>query len=69
MGEPIQEVNTCAIEKLANKKTGPYMFVIGMKLATITALCEDCPMVDICGPEFWRQKNAVRIRSGHSEID
>jgi len=61
--------DACGLERLADEKGGPFLYVIGAKIATLESICNVCPMVDICAPEFWRMKNMVRVRVGKEVKD
>lgn len=59
----------CNIEQIARRKCGDYLTVIGFKLSTLAQLCEGCPAKEGCEPEFWLNKNQVRVHVGKNIID
>ena len=69
MNDTPEPDNICNLEQIAKEVRLPYIYLTGFKISTLTRLCEDCPVVEACSPEFWLRKNDVRVHTGNSLID
>lgn len=54
----------CNVEQVARRKVGDYLTVVGLKLSTVSQLCEGCPAIEQCEPVIRTNKNQIRVQVG-----